>query len=206
MNTIDKALEAFREGQMIIMVDDHDRENEGDLVCAAETVTPEQINFMAREGRGLVCLSLDASLVEQLELPLMTQMNTSPYGTAFTLSIEAASGVTTGISAADRALTIRKAAAVDAKPSDLRTPGHVFPIRARDGGVLVRAGHTEGSVDLAKLAGLRPAAVICEIMNDDGTMARLHDLEAVSKKHGIPIVSIADIIHHRVRMPCFHGC
>lgn len=196
------AIDAFEKGQMIILVDDKDRENEGDLVCAAEKITPEIINFMAKEGRGLICLTLDSAIVDQLELPLQPQMGTSQFGTAFTVSIEAARGVTTGISAADRATTILTAVSAQAVPRDLRTPGHIFPIRAKQGGVLVRAGHTEASVDLARLAGLRPAGVICEIMNEDGTMARLPDLQEFSKKHGIPIFTIADLIRHRTRTEC----
>ncbi len=166
---VGKIIDHFREGKMIILVDDEDRENEGDLAVAAEKITPEIINFMAIHGRGLICLALDESIVNQLELPMMTARNTSRFGTAFTVSIEAKKGVTTGISAYDRATTILTAVRKDATPDDIVTPGHVFPLKARKGGVLVRAGQTEGSVDLAKLAGLRPAAVICEIMKDDGT-------------------------------------
>lgn len=194
-----KILDHFREGGMIILVDDEDRENEGDLVIAAEKVTPEVINFMAMHGRGLICLALDDTIVQQLELPMMTPRNTSRFGTAFTVSIEAKKGVTTGISAYDRATTILTAVHPNAKPDDLVTPGHVFPLKARKGGVLVRAGQTEGSVDLARLAGLRPAAVICEIMKDDGTMARMPDLEKFSETFNIPIVTIADIIEYRMR-------
>jgi 3,4-dihydroxy 2-butanone 4-phosphate synthase/GTP cyclohydrolase II len=183
---------------MVVITDDGDRENEGDLVMAAEKVTPAAINFMAREGRGLVCLSLTEERVRQLHLPLMVVDNTSPMQTAFTVSIEAAHGVTTGISAADRARTIRAAIAPKAKPSDLSRPGHIFPLRARTGGVLVRPGHTEGSVDLARMAGLMPAGVICEVMNDDGTMARRPDLERFARRHKLILLSIADIITWRM--------
>lgn len=194
-----KIIDHFREGKMIILVDDEDRENEGDLAIAAEKITSEVINFMAIHGRGLICLALDESIVNQLELPMMTTRNTSRFGTAFTVSIEAKKGVTTGISAYDRATTILTAVHKDATPDDIVTPGHVFPLKARKGGVLVRAGQTEGSVDLARLAGLRPAAVICEIMKDDGTMARMPDLEKFSEEFNIPIVTIADIIEYRMR-------
>jgi 3,4-dihydroxy 2-butanone 4-phosphate synthase/GTP cyclohydrolase II len=195
---VQRALADIRAGKMIILVDDEDRENEGDLCMAAELVTPEAINFMARHARGLICLTLDAARVNQLELPLMVSENGSPYGTAFTVSIEAAHGVTTGISAADRATTVKAAVAPGAQPSDLVRPGHVFPLRAREGGVLVRTGQTEGSVDLAQLAGLTPAGVICEIMNDDGSMARMADLEQFAKTHGLHILSIADLIQYRL--------
>lgn len=196
---VGKIIDHFKEGKMIILVDDEDRENEGDLAIAAEKITPEIINFMAIHGRGLICLALDEAIVNQLELPMMAARNTSRFGTAFTVSIEAKKGVTTGISAYDRATTILTAVHKDATPDDIVTPGHVFPLRARKGGVLVRAGQTEGSVDLARLAGLRPAAVICEIMKDDGTMARMPDLENFSEEFGIPIVTIADIIEYRMR-------
>ena len=201
LSTIEEVLEDIRQGKMIILVDDEDRENEGDLCIAAEKVTPEAINFMAKYGRGLICLALTPEKVDQLKLPLMaTDTHPSPpQGTAFTVSIEARYGVTTGISAHDRAVTILTAIADDAKPEDLVTPGHIFPLRARDGGVLVRAGHTEGSVDLARLAGLKPAGVICEIMNDDGTMARMPDLEKFAKRHGLKIITIADLIAYRLR-------
>ena len=201
LSTIEEALEDIRQGKMIILVDDEDRENEGDLCIAAEKVTPEAINFMAKYGRGLICLALTPEKVDQLKLPLMaTDTHPSPpQGTAFTVSIEARYGVTTGISAHDRAVTILTAIADDAKPEDLVTPGHIFPLRARDGGVLVRAGHTEGSVDLARLAGLKPAGVICEIMNDDGTMARMPDLEKFAERHGLKIITIADLIAYRLR-------
>ena len=199
--TIEEAIEDIRQGKMVILVDDEDRENEGDLCIAAEKVTPEAINFMAKYGRGLICLALTAEKVEQLKLPLQGSEfhPRPPQGTAFTVSIEARRGVTTGISAHDRAVTILTAIADDAKPEDLVTPGHVFPLRAQPGGVLVRAGHTEGSVDLARLAGLKPAAVICEIMNDDGTMARLPDLEKFAEKHGLKIATIADLISYRLK-------
>ncbi len=203
VSSIEDVLEDLREGKMIILVDDEDRENEGDLTMAAEKVTPEAINFMARYGRGLICLSLDHQIVEQLQLPLMVQDNRSPYKTAFTVSIEARQGVTTGISAADRARTIQAAVADGAKPDDLVQPGHVFPLRSRRGGVLFRTGQTEGSVDLARLAGLKPAGVICEIMKDDGTMARMPDLELFAEEHGLKIATVADIIEYRMRKESF---
>lgn len=196
---VGKALEHFREGKMIILVDDEDRENEGDLAIAAEKVTPDAVNFMATHGKGLICLALDEAIINKLELPLMAARNTSRFGTAFTVSIEAKKGVTTGISAHDRATTILTAVHEEATADDIVTPGHVFPLKARKGGVLVRAGQTEGSVDLARMAGLRPAAVICEIMKEDGAMARMPDLEEFSEKFGIPIVTIADIIAYRMR-------
>jgi 3,4-dihydroxy 2-butanone 4-phosphate synthase/GTP cyclohydrolase II len=186
-------------GRMVILVDEEDRENEGDLVLAADKVTPEAINFMARFGRGLICLTLTRERCERLQLPQMTSRNATPHGTAFTVSIEAAEGVTTGISAADRACTVRAAVARDAKASDLVQPGHVFPLQAAEGGVLMRAGHTEAGCDLAAMAGCTPAAVICEIMNDDGTMARLPDLVAFGQAHGLKIGSIASLIEHRSR-------
>ena len=186
-------------GRMLILVDEEDRENEGDLLLAAEHVTPEAINFMARYGRGLICLTLTRERCERLRLPPMTSRNGARHGTAFTVSIEAASGVTTGISAADRARTVQAAAARDAQADDLVQPGHVFPLQARDGGVLMRAGHTEAGCDLAAMAGLTPAAVICEIMNDDGTMARLADLEVFAREHRLKIGTIADLIEHRSR-------
>ena len=195
---VQKAIADIRKGKMVILTDDESRENEGDLVMAAEKITPAAVNFMAREGRGLICLSLSDEQVRQLHLPLMVTDNTSSFGTAFTVSIEAAHGVSTGISAADRALTIKTAVATDAKPTDLNRPGHVFPLRARNGGVLVRPGQTEGSVDLSRLAGLNPSGVICEIMNDDGTMARRPDLEKFSKKHKLTLLSVADIITYRL--------
>ena len=195
------AIEQIRAGRMVILVDDEDRENEGDLCMAAEKVTPEAINFMAKHARGLICLSLTEERLDQLRLGMMVPdyENNSGFGTAFTVSIEARSGVTTGISAADRAHTIQTAIAREARPTDLVRPGHVFPLRAREGGVLRRAGQTEGSVDLSRLAGLQPAGVICEIMNDDGTMARLPDLVAFGREHGIPIVTIAELIQYRLR-------
>ena len=197
--TIDKAIEDIRQGKMVILVDDEDRENEGDLTVAAEKVTPEVVNFMAKHGRGLICLSLTSEKVKALNLPPMSDNNTSRFQTAFTVSIEARHGVTTGISAADRATTILTAVADDAKPSDLVRPGHVFPIRARKGGVIVRSGQTEGSVDLARLAGLKPAGVICEIMNEDGSMARVPELLKFCKKHNLKIASITKLIEYRLQ-------
>ena len=196
---IEAALEDIRQGKMVILIDDEDRENEGDLTMAAEKVTPEAINFMAREGRGLICLSLTEERADHLDLPLMVQNNSSSFGTAFTVSIEARRGVTTGISAADRAHTIQVAIADDSTARDLARPGHVFPLRAKKGGVLVRAGQTEGSVDLARLAGLKPAGVICEVMNEDGTMARLPELKKFAKLHDLKIISIADLVSYRMR-------
>lgn len=192
------AIEDIRQGKMIILVDDEDRENEGDLTIAAQFVTPEVINFMAKYGRGLICLPMAPDMADALQLPLMTQRNGSRFGTNFTVSIEAREGVTTGISAADRARTIQAAVADDAQPDDLVTPGHIFPLRAHPGGVLMRAGQTEGSVDLAKLAGIKPAAVICEIMRDDGEMARMPDLEVFAEQHGLHIATIKDIIRYRM--------
>jgi 3,4-dihydroxy 2-butanone 4-phosphate synthase/GTP cyclohydrolase II len=199
---IAEALEEIREGKMVILVDDEDRENEGDLCMAAEKATPEAINFMAKYGRGLICLSLTEERVEHLQLPMMVSNNQSRFGTAFTVSIEARQGVTTGISAADRATTVLAAVDPEAKPEDLVSPGHVFPLRARKGGVLV-TGQTEGSVDLARLAGLNSAGVICEVMKDDGTMARMPDLEIFAEEHGLKIVTIADIIEYRMRHESF---
>ncbi len=193
-----RALEEIRAGAMVILVDDEDRENEGDLVMAAEKVTPEAINFMAKWGRGLICLTLPEEHVRRLELPMMVDDNQSSRSTAFTVSIEARHGVSTGISAADRAHTIRVAVADGVMPSDLVSPGHVFPLKAKPGGVLQRTGHTEGSVDLARLAGFKPAGVICEIMNDDGTMARMPDLRSFAETHGVRILSIADLIEYRL--------
>jgi len=201
--SIEQAIKDIKQGKMVILVDDEDRENEGDLTIAAEKVTPEAVNFMARYGRGLICLSLTPDKVAALDLPSMVRDNTSRFETAFTVSIEARHGVTTGISAADRATTIAAAVADDAKPHDLVQPGHVFPLRARRGGTIVRSGQTEGSVDLAKLAGLTPAGVICEIMNDNGTMARMPDLEKFSKEHNIGICTIADLIEYRLRAESF---
>ena len=190
-------IDEIRAGRMVVLVDEEDRENEGDLVFAAEFVTPEKINFMVKHGRGLVCLTLTEAHCRQLNLPLMVRDNGSPLGTNFTLSIEAASGVTTGISAADRARTVQVAAAPKAKPADIVQPGHIFPLMAQNGGVLVRAGHTEAGCDLAHLAGLMPAAVICEILKDDGEMARLPDLIEFAQLHGLKIGTIADLIQHR---------
>src|SRR5436853_4022502 len=195
---IDDAAADIRDGKMIIIVDDEDRENEGDLVCAAEKITPEIINFMAVHGRGLICLPLTEERCAELQLFPQTTENTSHLGTAFTTSIEAREGVTTGISAADRAKTILTAVASDTKPNDLARPGHVSPLRAKSGGVLVRAGQTEASVDIARIAGLTAAAVICEIMNDDGTMARMPELEEFAAKHGLRIVSVADLVRYRI--------
>ena len=200
---VKEVLEDLRQGKMIILVDDEARENEGDLTIAAEKVTPEAINFMAKYGRGLICLALSPENVEKLKLPLMVYDNRSPFQTAFTVSVEARQGVTTGISAADRAHTILTAVAEDARPEDLIQPGHVFPLRARRGGVLFRTGQTEGSVDLARLAGLNEAAVICEIMNEDGTMARMPDIEKFSKKHDLKIAAVADIIAYRMQTESF---
>lgn len=201
LDRVNRALDEIRAGKMVILVDDEDRENEGDLCMAADLVTPEAINFMATHGRGLICLALDEEQVARLELPMMAPPGRSgpPLGTAFTVSIEARHGVTTGISAADRAHTIRVAASPDSRPSDIVMPGHIFPLRARRGGVLVRTGQTEGSVDLARLAGRGPSGVICEIMNDDGTMARMPDLERFAKKHGLLILTIADLIQYRLQ-------
>ena len=198
VSSIDEALLDVRRGRMVILVDDEDRENEGDLCLAAEKVTPQAINFMAKHGRGLVCLSLLEEKADELQLHPMVSTNTSTFQTAFTVSVEAKRGVTTGISAADRATTILTAIADGARPEDLARPGHVFPLRAKKGGVLVRTGQTEGSVDLARLAGLKPAGVICEVMNDDGTMSRMPDLEIFAKKHNLKIVTIADLIRYRL--------
>ena len=196
---IEDAIEDIRQGKMVILVDDEDRENEGDLTLAAEMVTPEAINFMAKHGRGLICLTMTAERCDQLRLPLMVSSNTSSFGTAFTVSIEAKKGVTTGISAADRAHTILTAVADGCKSDDLARPGHIFPLRAKPGGVLVRAGQTEGSVDMARLAGLKPAGVICEIMNDDGTMARMPQLKKFAREHGLKICTIADLVAYRLK-------
>ena len=201
--TIEQAIDDIKNGKMVILVDDEDRENEGDLTMAAEAVTPEAINFMARYGRGLICLPLDSSIADRLQLPMMVDKNTSQYGTGFTVSIEAKVGVTTGISAADRATTILTAVADGTKPSDIARPGHIFPLRARDGGVMVRIGQTEGSVDLARLAGLKPAAVICEIMDEDGTMARMPSLEIFAKEHSIGICTVADLVKYRLKNESF---
>jgi 3,4-dihydroxy 2-butanone 4-phosphate synthase / GTP cyclohydrolase II len=197
---VERAIQYVRAGKIVIMVDDEDRENEGDLCMAAEKATPAAINFMAKHGRGLICLSLTEEKVAALRLPLMVDegANTSSFGTAFTISIEAKTGVTTGISARDRAHTILTAVRDECRPEDLARPGHVFPLRARRGGVLVRAGQTEGSVDLARLAGLKPAGVICEVMNDDGSMSRRPELEVLAREHDLPIVSVADLIAYRM--------
>jgi 3,4-dihydroxy 2-butanone 4-phosphate synthase/GTP cyclohydrolase II len=199
ISSIEEAIEDIRQGKMVILVDDEDRENEGDLTIAAEAATTENINFMAKYGRGLICLTLTPEKCDALGLRPMVRDNTSPFETAFTVSIEAKKGVTTGISAADRAHTILTAIADNASPKDLVSPGHVFPLRARKGGVLVRSGQTEGSVDLARLAGLRPAGVICEIMNDDGSMARMPELKEFAKQHGIKICTVADLVAYRLR-------
>lgn len=196
---IEDAAEDIRLGKMIIIVDDEDRENEGDLVCAAELVTPELINFMAVHGRGLICMPLTEERCDELQLTPQTHDNTSKMGTAFTISIEAREGVTTGISAADRATTILTAVHQDTRPADLARPGHIFPLRAKRGGVLVRPGQTEASVDLCRIAGLTPAAVICEIMNDDGTMARMPELEVFAERHGLKIISVADLVRYRIQ-------
>ena len=199
LSSIEDAARDIRDGKMIIIVDDEDRENEGDLVCAAEKVTPEIINFMAVHGRGLICLPLTEERCNELQLFPQTTENTSSMGTAFTTSIEAREGVTTGISAADRAKTILTAVDPSSRASDLARPGHVFPLRAKNGGVLVRVGQTEASVDIARIAGLQPAAVICEVMNDDGTMARMLELEVFAEKHGLKIISVADLVRYRIQ-------
>ncbi|MDL1963521.1 MAG: bifunctional 3,4-dihydroxy-2-butanone-4-phosphate synthase/GTP cyclohydrolase II [Deltaproteobacteria bacterium] len=201
--SIEEAIQEIKAGRMVILVDDEDRENEGDLTMAAEAVTPEAINFMARYGRGLICLSMKGEMLDALDLPPMVDNNTSSFKTGFTVSIEARRGVTTGISAADRAVTILTAVADDAKANDLVRPGHIFPLRAKKGGVMVRTGQTEGSVDLASLAGLKPAGVICEIMDEDGTMARMPSLEKFSEKHGLGICTIADLVKYRMRTESF---
>lgn len=198
LNTIPELLEDIREGRMVVLMDDEERENEGDLVMAASKVRPEDINFMARFGRGLICLPLTRERCQQLQLPLMVNRNQAHYRTNFTVSIEAAEGITTGISAYDRAHTIRTAVQPDAKAKDLSQPGHVFPLMYAPGGVLARAGHTEASVDLAMLAGMEPAAVLVEILNEDGSMARRPDLEVFAKEHGLKIGTIADLIHYRI--------
>ncbi|MBI2861655.1 MAG: bifunctional 3,4-dihydroxy-2-butanone-4-phosphate synthase/GTP cyclohydrolase II [Chloroflexi bacterium] len=199
--TIEEAIEDFRAGKFVIIVEDEDRENEGDLAIAAEKVTPEAINFMAKYGRGLICMPTIGQRLDELKVPMMVQEqdNSSPYGTAFTVSVEAKHGVSTGISAYDRAATVRAILDPRTRPEDLSRPGHMFPLRAREGGVLVRAGQTEGAVDLSRLAGLYPAAVICEVMNDDGTMARMPQLQAFSERHGVRIISVAQLIEYRRR-------
>jgi 3,4-dihydroxy 2-butanone 4-phosphate synthase / GTP cyclohydrolase II len=196
---VQAAIAAIARGEIVILVDDEDRENEGDLVMAAEKVPPEAINFMATHGRGLICLSVSGKRLDELQVPMMVTNNSSPFGTAFAVSIEARAGVTTGISAADRAQTIRVAIDPRTTPQDLVMPGHIFPLRAKDGGVLVRTGQTEGSVDLARMAGLHPSGVICEIMNPDGSMSRMPELEVFAKEHNMVIVSVADMIHYRLR-------
>ena len=199
ISSIKEALEDIRQGRMVILCDNEDRENEGDLTMAAEKVTPEAINFMATHGRGLICLSLTEEKLRQLDLPLMVEDNTSAFQTAFTVSVDAKKGVSTGISAEDRAVTILTAIADEARPDDLARPGHIFPLQSRQGGVLFRTGQTEGSVDLARLAGLKPAGVICEVMNDDGTMARMPDLEGFARTHQLRIITIADLITYRLQ-------
>ncbi len=202
-NSVEEAIEGIRQGHIVIVVDDEDRENEGDLTVAAAKVTPETINFMAKHGRGLICLAMTAERLDELHIPMMVGENTSKFGTAFTVSIEARHGVSTGISAADRAKTILTAIDPKTRPSDLARPGHIFPLRARSGGVLMRAGQTEASVDLARLAGLFPAGVICEVMNEDGTMARVPQLMEVAAQHGLKIVTVADIIAYRLKNETF---
>ena len=202
-DTVEEAIEDIRQGRIVIVVDDEDRENEGDLTAAAVKVTPETINFMAKYGRGLICLAMTGERLDELHIPMMVGENTSKFGTAFTVSIEARHGVTTGISAADRARTILTAIDPRTVPSDLARPGHVFPLRARSGGVLMRAGQTEASVDLARLAGLYPAGVICEVMNEDGTMARVPQLMEVARQHQLKIVTVADIIAYRLKTETF---
>ena len=201
--TTEQAIRDIKDGKMVILVDDEDRENEGDLCMAAENVTPQAINFMVKYGRGLVCLAMTAEKCDSLDLPPMVDHNTSPFGTGFTVTIEARCGVTTGISAQDRATTILTAVADDCQPQDLVRPGHIFPLRAKAGGAIVRAGQTEGSVDLARLAGRKPAGVICEVMDEDGTMARMPALEKFSEKHGVGICTIADLIEYRMRTESF---
>lgn len=203
LDRVEDAIEDFRDGKMVIVVDEEDRENEGDLTIAAEKVTPEVINFMATYGRGLICMPMTGERLRELNIPLMVSKNESTHETAFCVSIEARRNVSTGISAADRAITIQTAVDPKTKPEDLIRPGHIFPLRARRGGVLKRAGQTEAAVDLARIAGLSPAGVICEIMNDDGTMARLPDLKEFGKKHGIRIISVVDLIHFRLKTEQF---
>jgi len=196
--SIDEALQELQQGRMVVLVDDEHRENEGDLIMAAEKITPEAINFMSKHARGQICLALHERILERLQIPLMPERNKLPNQASFTVSIEAARGVTTGVSAFDRAHTVQVAVNPHSTPNDISLPGHIFPLRARKGGILERPGHTEGSVDLAKLSGLQPAAVICEIMNDDGTMARLTDLRQFSEKHGIKLVAVNDLINYRL--------
>jgi 3,4-dihydroxy 2-butanone 4-phosphate synthase/GTP cyclohydrolase II len=200
--SVEQAIKAVKEGRLIIIVDDEDRENEGDLTVAAEKVTPDIINFMAMHGRGLICLPLTKERLKELDLPLMVTDNTESFKTAFTISIDAKKGVTTGISAHDRSQTVRVAIDPKTKPSDLARPGHIFPLEAKEGGVLERAGQTEASVDISRLAGLKPSAVICEIMNEDGTMARMPQLEKFSQTYDIPILTIADLIKYRMKTEC----
>jgi len=200
--TVEEVIQAVRNGQLIIIVDDEDRENEGDLMVAAEKVTPEVINFMSKHGRGLICLPLTRKRLEELQLPLMVQDNTARFQTAFTVSIDAKEGISTGISAYDRARTVLAAIEPKTKPTDLARPGHIFPLQAKEGGVLARSGQTEAAVDLSRLAGLKPAGVICEIMNEDGTMARLPELERISREQGLPILTIADLINYRMKNEC----
>lgn len=197
--TVHEAIDALKQGEMIILVDDEHRENEGDLIFPAEAITPEQVNFMVTHARGLVCMSVTDALCKRLDIPMMTASNRSKYNTAFTVSVEAAKGVTTGISAADRAHTIRTVANPNAKPADIAMPGHIFPCRAMEGGVLVRPGHTEGSVDLMRLAGFEPAAVMCEIMNEDGTMARVDDLKQFAARHHIKLLTIKELVSYRMQ-------
>lgn len=202
-NSVEEVIDDIRQGRIVIVVDDEDRENEGDLTIAADKVTPGKINFMAKYGRGLICLALTGQRLDDLHIPMMVGENTSKFGTAFTVSIEARHGVTTGISAADRAKTILTAIDPKTKPSDLARPGHIFPLRAQSGGVLARAGQTEASVDLARLAGLYPAGVICEVMNEDGTMARVPELSEVARQHDLKLVTVADIIAYRLKNETF---
>jgi len=202
-NTIEEAIEDIRNGRIVIVVDDEDRENEGDFVMAAEKVTPEAINFMAREGRGLICVSLLPERLEKLNLPLMTDNITARHGTAFTVSVDAKEGVTTGISAFDRAKTIKVLIDPETRPEDLARPGHIFPLRAKKGGVLRRAGHTEASCDLARLAGLYPAGILCEIMDEDGTMARLPRLFEIARKFNLKIITVKDLIEYRQKRERF---
>lgn len=203
LDTVEDAIQDFRDGKMVIVIDEEDRENEGDLTIAAEKVTPEVINFMAKHGRGLICMPMTGERLIELDIPLMVSKNESIHGTAFCVSIEARRNVSTGISAADRAITIQTAVDPKSRPEDLIRPGHVFPLRARRGGVLKRAGQTEAAVDLARIAGLSPAGVICEIMNEDGTMSRLPDLQEFGKRHGLKIISVVDLIHFRLKTEKF---
>jgi 3,4-dihydroxy 2-butanone 4-phosphate synthase / GTP cyclohydrolase II len=206
LSSVPEIIAELKAGRMVILVDEEDRENEGDLVLAADFVTPEAINFMAKHGRGLICLTLTKERCQQLDIPLMTSANKSGFGTNFTISIEAAEGVTSGISAADRARTVQTAVAFNAKPADIVQPGHIFPIMAQPGGVLMRAGHTEAGCDLPRMAGLTPASVICEIMKDDGTMARLPDLLEFAKEHGLKIGAITDLIQYRAAQEALVEC